>query len=381
MALGGGVGPYGATSGSDKLLKLPLVDTLRLAWAEPELRMRIVFVLQMFAIFVLGNHLSVPIPGFSPGAVMDQLGNLPIFALLDTFGGGGLQRLSIFALGLAPYITASIIMQVLTATNPAWKKELREGGEYARKQQNRRTRYLTVALCFFQGFGLVNLMNSELVPRLGFFDMFVVSMFWVTGSMFVLWLGEQISEKGIGNGVSLMIFIGIISSLPGQIGLIGHLFTEGLVAAWQIIFLIVIFLAMTWFVVMFTIAQRRIPIQHSRRMMGNRMVMSSGPNYLPLPINMAGVIPIIFAVSLVFMPATFALMLQGTPMAGFFEELSAFLNPASGGWKGVIGTISYALLIFFFTYWYTAVQFNVEDIADNLKRSNSYIPGVRPGKQ
>jgi preprotein translocase subunit SecY len=212
--------------------------------------------------------------------------------------------------------------------------------------------------------------------------MFTVSMFWVTGAMFVLWLGEQISEKGIGNGVSLMIFIGIISSLPFQIQLIATQVVEGFVQYWQVFILILLFVAMTWFVVMFTIAQRRIPIQHTRRMMGNKMVSNSGPNYLPLPMNLVGVIPIIFAVSLIYMPASFALIFQNVPqIANALNTIGEYMNPASPWPKGLGGATIYTLLIFFFTYWYTAIQFNVEDMAENLKRSSSYIPGVRPGKQ
>ncbi len=372
---GGGGGAFG-----DKGLRLPLMETLRLAWADPDLRQKIVFVLMMFAVYAFGINVQVPIPGISSeDAVKKLMESIPFFSLLDVFGGGALRKISIFALGLNPYITASIIMQILAQSIPAWKKEIQEGGEYARRQQNRRTRFLTLFLCVFQSLGLLGLM-AQGIP-LDTWTRITVTIFWTAGAMFMLWLGEQISEKGIGNGVSLMIFAGIVISLPTQGAAVVDQLSKGFVAWYQIVLLVVIFLAVTWLVVLFTTAQRRIPIQHMRRQVGTKAIGGS-TSYLPLSINLAGVIPIIFAVSLVLIPQQFAAMFPANSSAGdFLRTLGDYLYPALTFPKGVIGCIVYTILIFFFTYFYTAIQYNVEDISNHLKRAGSFIPGVRPGKQ
>jgi preprotein translocase subunit SecY len=375
--IGMGGGPVGGRG--DKALQLPLLETLRLAWADPELRQRITFILMMFGVFALGVHIPVPVPGVSSADVIARLADNPFLGLLDVFGGGALRRVSIFALGLNPYITSSIIMQVLTAAFPQWKKELQEGGEYARRQQNRRTRFLTMFLCVGQSLGFMQMMGTA-IPQ-DILTRASITIFWTAGAMFVLWLGEQISEKGIGNGVSLMIFAGIIISLPTQVGIIGQGLMGGTIAWYQVLFLLAIFLSVTYFIVYFTTAQRRIPMQHMRRQIGTKVVGGS-TSYLPLSVNMAGVIPIIFAASLIYIPAQFQTFFPvDTPLHNFFGTISDYMNPLGGGIKSVIGCTAYTLLIFFFTYFWSAIQYNVEDIANNLKRGGSFIPGVRPGKQ
>ncbi len=374
-ALGGG-GAFG-----DKGLRLPLAETLRMAWADDELRPKILFVLLTFAVFTLGVNIPVPIPGVSSDEVFDKLKNLPFFQLLDVFGGGALRRISILALGLNPYITSSIIMQILTTAFPAWKKELQEGGEYARRQQNRRTRALTLVLCGFQGWGLLQLIGQ--VFPLTVWTIVTVMIFWTAGAMFMLWLGEQISERGIGNGVSLMIFAGIMISMPSQAGQIYNQMVDGFIEWYQVAFLVLIFLAVTWLIVLFTTAQRRIPVQHMRRMIGTRAV-GGQTSYLPLTLNMAGVIPIIFAISLVYMPMQFASMMPGSGFGDFLNNLQKWIAPsisAENFPEGLVGCVFYTFLIFFFTYFYTALQYNVEDMSNNLKRHGSFVPGVRPGKQ
>lgn len=362
---------------------MPLVETLRLAWADPDLRSRIMFVLYMFAVFALGVHIAVPIPGIDSTTVIDRLQKLGgAFDYLNTFGGGALKKLSIFSLGLNPYITSSIIMQVLTNAFPAWKKELQEGGEYARKQQNKRTRILTLFLCVFQGLGLLKLIGPAMPTNATWVTEAVIIAFWTAGAMFMLWLGEQISEKGIGNGTSLMIFAGIILSLPNTVEKLGDGFRDGVVKWWSIALVLVIFLAVTWLVVYFTTAQRRIPVQHMRRMVGTKM-MGGQTSYLPFPVNSVGVIPIIFAVALLGIPGQLGLMAGGpsTSLGYTLERIGVFLTPALSFPEGMVGIVLYTALIFFFSYFWTAIQFNVEDISNNLKRGNSYIPGVRPGKQ
>lgn len=380
MAIPGlmGAGDYG--SRGDKSLRLSLVDTLRFAWADPDLRQRMLFVLFVFAVYAFGVHVPVPVPGMDPVAFEKALEGNQLFALLNTFGGGALKRLSIFALGLNPYITASIIMQIVSVAIPKYKQEMKEGGQYARQQQNRRTRLLTLMLCFFQGWGLLTMMGAALGNQTIWGKLTIIA-FWTAGAMFLLWLGEQISEKGIGNGVSLMIFAGIVISLPNLIAIVIRAANQGTISWFSVALLAVIFLATTWFIVMFTIAQRRIPIQHMRRQMGTK-ALGGSTSYLPFSLNLAGVIPIIFAVSLIYIPAQFAAMFPvGSPLHTVFETMARFLSPNFTTLEGLLGCLFYTMLIFFFTYFYTAVQYNVEDIADNLKRGGSFIPGVRPGKQ
>lgn len=372
MAPGGGGG---------KGLSLPLTETLRHAWADPDLRSRIIFVFSMFAVFVIGVHIPVPIGNISPDAVAERLQRVGggFFQLIDTFGGGALKRVSIFALGLNPYITSSIIMQILTTAFPEWKKEMQEGGEYARKKQNQRTRALTLALCIMQSVGFLGMMGQAL--PLTPMDRVLITIFWTAGSMFVLWIGEQISEKGIGNGVSLMIFVGILISMPGQFHQIGVQMGQGIIQWWQTLIMATIFAVTTWFIVFFTTAQRRIPIQHMRRQVGTR-VMGGQTSYLPIPVNMAGVIPIIFSFSLIFIPSQIAGMFPpNSQMHTTLTTISEYLIPGPKFPQGIVGTLAFGALIFFFTYFYTAIQYNVEDLANNLKRQNSYIQGIRPGKQ
>ena len=376
MAIGGGGG------GGDRGLKMSLVDTLRLAWADEDLRSRIVFVLFVFGVFALGVHIPVPIPGIDSSTLIDKLKGVPAIEYLNMFGGGALRKVSIFSLGLNPYITSSIIMQVLTNAFPTWKKELQEGGEYARKQQNRRTRFLTLFLCIFQGWGLLRIIQTALPTGSTWVTQLVIITFWTAGAMFMLWLGEQISERGIGNGTSLMIFAGIILSLPTTGEMLLQGFRDGAIAWWSVVLVFVIFIAVTWLIVYFTTAQRRIPVQHMRRMVGTRM-MGGQTSYLPFPVNSVGVIPIIFAVALLGIPGQVSLMLGGetTPLGSFMAQVGEYLTPALTFPKGIAGIILYTALIFFFSYFWTAIQYNVEDISNNLKRGNSYIPGVRPGKQ
>ena len=379
MSVFGGAAVPGGSRG-DKGLTLPLLETFRQAWADPDLRSRILFVLAMFGVFVLGTTIPVPIPGVNEAALAEVLKSNPFFALANVLGGGALRRLSLFALGLNPYITASIIIQVLTTAFPQWKKDLQEGGEYARREQNRRTRILTLVLCIAQGAGFYSAMRTA-VPQYWVIEATTL-LFWTAGAMFLLWLGEQVSEKGIGNGVSLMIFAGIVLYFPSQVyGIIRNV-QDGAMNVAQALVLLAIFLATTWVIVLFTTAQRRIPVQHMRRQVGTRMV-GGQTSYLPIPVNTAGVIPLIFAVSLLFIPQQFAGILGARfPAAGSaLMTLGEWMYPGSPFPKGVVGSLFYAFLIFFFTYFYTAIQYNVEDISNNLKRGGSFIPGVRPGKQ
>lgn len=383
MALGSvGSGSYGPGTG-DKGLRMSLTDTFKLAWQDPDLNARIKFVLLVFAVYALGVHVPVPIAGVDPNEVTRNLVKNDFFSLMNTFGGGAFRRLSIFALGLSPYITSSIILQVLTLANPAWKQELQEGGEYARKQQNKRTRLLTLGLSVFQGFGLLHIMGTTVPEISGMLPILrlTIVLFWLTGTMFLLWLGEQVSERGIGNGVSLMIFAGIVISLPNLASELTTAVQNGTVGAWQAGLIVVAFLAVTYFIVYFTIAQRRIPIQHMRRNYGTKS-LGGQTSYLPISVNMAGVIPIIFAIALVYMPAQFAGAFPPTsPIHLGLMKVAEFFSPNFTRWQGWVGVLLYTGLIFVFTYMWNAMTYNVGDIADNLKKHGSYIPGIRPGKQ
>ncbi len=358
---------------------MKLGDTLKAAWAEPELRQKILFIFAMFGVFALGLHVQVPIPGMNPNEITSRLGDSGLLEMLNLFSGGALRKLSIFALGLNPYITSSIILQILTIAIPAWKKEQQEGGQYERQRRAQRTRFLTLFLSVFQGLGIISMLNLQGISPTA--KAFVVLM-WMAGSMLVLWLGEQIQEKGIGQGVSLMIFAGIAISFPNLAEKVYESVQNGTKQPYQAGLLILIFIAMTMLVTFFTQAQRRITIQHMRRNVGQKL-MGGGSSYLPIPVNATGVIPIIFAVSLIYMPQTFSTMQLGQGWQDFWHNIGLFISPSPSSiwYHWVIGTIAYAALIFAFTYFYTAIQFNVEDIAANLKRSGAYVPGVRQGKQ
>ncbi|MBS1707173.1 MAG: preprotein translocase subunit SecY [Armatimonadetes bacterium] len=370
----------GAPGSGDKSLRLSLADTLRLAWADEDLRRRIMFVIGIFLIYALGVHVPVPIPGFDPAQMQKLLEGNAFFNLLNTFGGGAFKRISIFALGLGPYISGSIIMQVLTMGIPSWKEEMKEGGEYARKQQNRRIRLLTLILCVFQGGGLLSQMGSATL-HLSQFAMFTTIVFWMCGSMFLLWLGEQVTERGIGNGVSILIFAGIVISIPNVIEIVAKAVRNGSVQWWQVVLICALFFLTTFVVVYFTIAQRRIPIEHMRRNFGTKSV-GGQVSYLPVSLNMAGVIPIIFALALTNLPNMFGGMFPPNhPAQQALQQVARFFYPNFRSWEGWVGALVYTGMIFFFTYFYTALQYNVEDIADNLKRHGSFIRGIRPGKQ
>ncbi len=382
--MSGGAGFRGrpaAPSNNDKGLRFSMWETLRLAWADDDLRQRLRFILIVLAVYVLGVHIPVPIPGIDPENLRRLLEDNPFFSLMNTVGGGAFKRVSIFALGLGPYIIGSIIIQVLTMGNPKWKEEMKEGGEYARKQQNKRTRFLTLGLCIFQGFGLLQLMGN-VTASLSTLDRTFIVIFWMAGSMFMLWLGEQLSEKGIGNGISVLIFAGIVISLPSLGAEVGQAVANKVIAWWQVVLLLVLFAVTTWGIVYFTVAQRRIPIQHMRRNFGNRQIGSAQTSYLPVAVGMAGVIPIIFAITLIYIPQQFAAAFPlDSPAHNFLMEVGRYTNPDFTRPEGWLAALVYAGLIFFFTYFWTALQYNVEDIADNLKRGGSYIQGIRPGVQ
>ena len=351
------------------------------AWNVPEIRKRLIYVLLMFIIFVAGAN--VPIPGTHPENIIKfwqgQSQGGGIFQLLDLFGGGALKRFSIFALGIMPYINASIIFNLLVVVFPVLK-ELQKEGEAGRKKIAAWTRYLTVLLAAIQAMGMLMLFrNQGLFGAAGveestlvvFKDYFVVVITLVAGTMMLLWIGELISENGVGNGVSLLIFIGITSQLPVQF--VGDFWARqgDPNALRDFIFFMLIFVGMIWFVVYVHSAERRIPVHYARRQVGRRYY-EGHTHYLPLKVNQAGVIPIIFAVSVLLFPTTIVTFLpQGSWLA---QKIQGFPN-------SLPYFILYAILIGIFAYFYTAVTFDPKDVSDNLKKNGGFIQGIRPGPQ
>jgi len=349
-----------------------MLRTVLSAFTVPEIRRKLLFTAALLLIYRLGAH--VPVPGANAeaiDAVQEQFGGGGVLQLLNNFSGGGLSRIALFALGIMPYITASIILQLLTVVVPSLEK-LQKEGEVGQAKITQYTRFLTVGLAFGQSIGYVFLFNSfsqqagrELIPNFTFLPILIIVTSLTAGCILVMWLGELITQRGIGNGISLMIFASIVSGLPGGI-------SKWWTTPDQVFKVVMPFLALAVIaaIVFIQEGQRRIPIQYAKRVIGKRM-LSGNQTYLPLRVNMAGVIPVIFAASLLAFPATIGQMTR----TGWGQDLSDFFNAG-----GAPYLIFEALLIILFTYFYTAVTFNPVDQADNLKKHGGFIPGVRPGR-
>ena len=341
-----------------------------------ELRKRLVFVLVALVVYRIGTF--IPVPGIDPGAMarfFDQQSST-ILGMFNMFSGGALERLSIFALGIMPYISASIIMQLMSAVVPSLK-ELKKEGESGRRKITQYTRYGTVFLATFQAIGVsIALQNQQvaLSPGIGF--AFTVTISLVTGTMFLMWLGEQITERGIGNGISIIIFAGIVAGLPAAIGGTLDLVSQGALGEGFALFLFLMAIAVTAFVIFAERAQRRITVNYARRQQGRKMFAAQS-SHLPLKLNMSGVIPPIFASSIILFPAT--LLQWSSTSEGGFSWLQNMANAISPGQP--LYVMLYALAIVFFCFFYTAIVFDSRETADNLKRSGAFIPGIRPGDQ
>ncbi len=339
-----------------------MLEALRNAFKIPELRKKILFTIAMVAIYRFGAH--IPTPGIDRGALKELFGQGGILGFLDLFSGGALSQLAVFALGIMPYITASIIMQLLTVVIPTLEKWSKEGEE-GQKKITQWTRYLTLLLAFIQSVGFTQLFQSQLQLRFTILDRSLIIITLVAGTALIMWLGELITQRGIGNGMSLLIFISIISRFP-----IAVYQTIQVVNPVLIILVVVIIIFVFGSIVLMKKAQRRINIQYAKRVIGRKMYGGSS-TFIPLKVNSAGVIPIIFASSLLLFPGTLAQFFPGR----IFETISAYLSPGSYFYLSL-----YALLIIFFAYFYTAIIFNPIDMADNMKKYGGFIPGVRPGK-
>lgn len=351
-----------------------MIEALQRALSIPELKKRIQFVLFMFLTFAVGAH--IPVPGIDPHkleAIMGR-GSGSLLNLVDVFSGGALRRMSLFAMGIGPYINSSIIMQMMTFAVPQLEALSKEG-ESGRKQIAKITRNLTIVLALVQSIGMTFMLSNG-GAAMTVFQRAQVAITLTAGSMFLLWLGEQVTQKGVGNGVSLIIFAGILLSLPYQTSLIVRQVQAGTASVLSALILVAAFVGTVYAVVYITQGTRRIPIQHTKRVIGMRQTQA-GSSYLPIKVNSAGVIPIIFAVSLMLLPATLVNAIPSTaPVAMWLKEKSMVFNPGSNPFSMAF----YALLVVVFTYFYTAIVMNVQEMADNLKKYGNYIPGIRPGK-
>ena len=340
-----------------------------------ELRQRLLFLLGALIVFRIGTF--IPVPGIDPVALAHMFDQQrgTILDMFNMFSGGALERFSVFALGIMPYISASIIMQLLTIVSPKLE-QLRKEGESGRHKITQYTRYGTLILATVQALGVAIALESQnVVIESGIGFRVTATATLVTGTLFLMWLGEQITERGIGNGISMIIFAGIVAGLPRAIGGTLELARTGEMHLLTVLLLFVIVLAVTAFVVFVERDQRRITVNYAKRQIGNKLYAGQS-SHLPLKLNMAGVIPPIFASSIILFPATLGGWFGSAEGMGWLKELSQTLSPGQP-----LYVMLYAVAIIFFCFFYTALVFNPKETADNLKKSGAFIPGVRPGKQ
>ena len=368
-----------------------MLDTFKNAFKIPDLRRRIFFTLLMLIVFRFGAH--IPVPYLSPDAMSQFLGGggLDLFSLFDVFTGGAFSNATVMALGVSPYINASIIVQLLTVAIPALERMAKEGLE-GRKKINKITRYLGIALALIQGAGLyVTLYNMGIqnkittITQTNALGFSVIVLTFTAGTAFIVWLGEIITEKGLGNGVSMIIFAGIVSRIPAAIGAVyKQFFGDGAsVKDVVIVACIVAFVvAAIAFVVLFNMAERRVPVQYAKRVVGRKMYGGQSTN-IPIKVVSGGVMPIIFASSIMAFPSTIVRLLTGgnIPQSGIGYTLLSMLSAGYGAWwSDVVYSVLYFLLIIFFTYFYASIQYNPIEIANNIKKNGGFIPAIRPGK-
>jgi preprotein translocase subunit SecY len=343
----------------------------------PELKRRILFTAALLIVYRIGVH--VPVPGIDAAALASFFARAKgtLLGLFDMFSGGALERLSVFALGIMPYISASIILQLLTVVIPHLE-QLKKEGEQGRKKITQYTRYGTVLLSLIQGFGIAVGLESMsapggapvvISPGWSFRLLTVITL--TAGTAFIMWLGEQITERGIGNGISLIIFTGIVCRLPAAISNSFRLMRTGEMSIFIMLILVVMMVAVVAFIIFVEQGQRRIPVQYAKRVVGRRMYGGQS-THLPLKINTSGVIPPIFASSIIMFPATIANFIN----VPWMQNVAGYMRPGTGVYE-----LLFIGFIFFFCYFYTAVTFNPVDVADNMKKAGGYIPGIRPGKR
>ncbi len=340
-----------------------------------ELKARLIFVALAILVYRLGAH--IPVPGLDPLKLTNFFNEQQntIFGLFNMFSGGALSRVTVFAIGIMPYISASIMIQLFTVVVPSLE-QLKKEGEAGRRKINQYTRYLTLVLSIFQSLGMSRWLAAQqiaLQPDMAFYFTAVVTL--VTGTMFLMWLGEQMTEKGVGNGISLLIFSGIVSSMPRALGSVFQQVKEGQMQPLTLLAVAAIVVMVTALVVFMERGQRRIRVNYAQRTQG-RKVYAAQTSHLPLKINMSGVIPPIFASSIILLPATLAQFFAKGNSLSWLSDIGMALSPGQP-----LYLLVYALCILFFAFFYTALVFNPKDTADNLKKSGAYIPGIRPGEQ
>ena len=346
-----------------------MIQTVRKAWGIPELRKKILFTLMILVIYRIGS--AIPVPNVNVQLLEAYLNTMgtTILGLYNVMSGGAFAQATVFALGIQPYINSSIIIQLLTVAIPALERMQRDGGEEGRKKIQSITRYSTVAIAFLQALGYYFIMKRQgILTQDSVWAALVIMVSWVAGSSFLMWLGEQCNEFGVGNGISMILFAGIISRVPAMVQSMTTL------AWWLDVLILVGILALVVLIVFVNDAERRIPVQYAKRQVGRRMYGGQTSN-LPMKVNMSGVLPIIFAQSIATIPATIGAFLPSPAEGSFgYHLLNAIDN------KSVLYLIVYFFLIIGFSYFYASIQFNPVEISNNLKRNGGFIPGFRPGK-
>lgn len=352
---------------------MEMFKTIGKAWKIPDLRKKIIFTLLMLVVFRIGSN--IPAPGINR-EILDEAfnGDSGLFELFDLFSGGAFSNLTIFALSITPYITASIVLQLLTIAVPALERMSKEGVE-GKKKITRYTRYLTVVLAFIQAIGMTLGIFRQYLISPDAFHIITIIFVLSAGTAFLMWLGELINEHGIGNGISLIIFGGIIARVPSAVYNSLSMVKDGTISFVNICLFVAFAIVVIIVIIEIQQGQRRIPVQYAKKVVGRKMYGGQS-THIPLKVNQAGVIPVIFGMSLLQLPQT---LVYFWPKSGFAEGVSKWLS--TNGTPGVyVYSILYALLIVFFTYFYTAITFNPEEVSDNMKNNGGFIPGIRPGK-
>ena len=353
-----------------------MIQTIRKAWAIPELRKKIIFTALILLIFRIGN--AIPVPYVDTGLLKDYIDQLSttVLGLYNVMSGGAFAEATVFALGVQPYINSSIIIQLLTIAIPALERMARDGGEEGKKKIQSITRYATVAIAILQGWGYYMLMKNYniLGDHTGVWPALVIIASFIAGSSFVMWMGEQITEFGIGNGISIILFAGILSRVPSMVSSMISGIQAGTLAWWAAVLVVVGMLALIVLITWVNGAERRIPVQYAKRQVGRKMYGGQAST-LPMKVNMSGVLPIIFAQSIAMIPSTIGAFFK-KPAEGTFWY--GFLNAIDT--KSVLYMIFYFLMIIGFSYFYSTIQFNPIEISNNLKKNGGFIPGFRPGK-
>jgi len=353
-----------------------VIQTIRKAWAIPELRKKIIFTAMMMLIFRIGN--AIPVPYVDTNMLGNYLKQMSttVLGLYNVMSGGAFAQATIFALGVQPYINSSIIIQLLSIAIPALERLAREGGEEGKKKIQSITRYTTVAIAVLMGVGYFFLMKNNLgiLTNESVWAALVIIVSFVAGSSFVMWMGEQITEFGIGNGISMILFAGIISRIPTTVSNMVSSVIAGTMKWWMIVLIVVVVLALIVLVVHVSNAERRIPVQYAKRQVGRKMYGGQSST-LPMKVNMAGVLPVIFAQSIAMIPSTIGAFLKAPEEGTFWYRLLQAIDT-----KSVMYMLFYFIMIIGFSYFYSTIQFNPVEISNNLKKNGGFIPGFRPGK-